>query len=155
MPVTSLPLDLVATDDDLAASSDATLLITATLAADVERIARRVHIAHQRAGCPFVRIEARSLPTDLQEFRAMWADALDAAAGGTLFFTDIEAMPIQVQRTFGELLAQLRCASGAPDVRVIAGTTVSLFDCVVHGTFSEPLFYGLNTIHIIWVADVM
>jgi DNA-binding NtrC family response regulator len=39
-------------------------------------------------------------------------------------------------------------ASSRP-VRLMSGTTVSLLDRVASGTFSDRLFYRLNTIHLV------
>lgn len=51
-------------------------------------------------------------------------------------------MPAIVQESLIETLAQLQGASDPVDaVRLIAGTTVVLHDCIVAGTFSERLFY--------------
>ena len=59
-------------------------------------------------------------------------------------------MPAVVQESLIETLAQLQGASDPVDaVRLIAGTTVVLHDCIVAGTFSERLFYRLNIIHVV------
>ena len=48
-----------------------------------------------------------------------------------------------------DLLAGLESARvPSAAVRLISGTTVSLLDRVAAGTFSERLFYRLNTIHL-------
>ena len=75
---------------------------------------------------------------------------LDAARGGTLLVSDIENMPPLVQERLIELLNELESARApAALVRFVAGTTVSLLDRMAGGTFSEQLFYRLNTLHLV------
>ena len=45
------------------------ILITADCAASVERIARRIHAASDRAAFPFVRVAAATLPIDAEYSR--------------------------------------------------------------------------------------
>ena len=141
----------VVEDEPLAVRCAATTcLITAAIAADVEAVARRIHAAGLRAAFPFVHVSADMLPTDATRFAEACASLVDAARGGTLLITNVEAMPAIVQESLIETLAQLQGASDPVDaVRLIAGTTVVLHDCIVAGTFSERLFYRLNIIHVV------
>ena len=128
----------VVEDEALAVRCAATTcLITAAMAADVEAVARRIHAAGLRAAFPFVHVSADTLPTDATRFAEACASLVDAARGGTLLITNVEAMPAVVQESLIETLAQLQGASDPVDaVRLIAGTTVVLHDCIVTGTFS-------------------
>ena len=73
-----------------------------------------------------------------------------AAAGGSVLLTDIEEMPAAVQDVIIDLLDELRRTHAQPAaVRLISGTTGSLLERVVAGTFSDRLFYRLNVIHFI------
>ena len=91
-------------DDPLAVRcAVTTCLITAGIAADVEAVARRIHAAGPRAAFPFVHVSADTLPTD--------ASLIDAARGGSLLVTNVEAMPAVVQESLIEMLAQLQGAS--------------------------------------------
>ena len=141
----------VVEDEALAVRCAATTcLITAGIAADVEAVARRIHAAGPRAAFPFVHVSANALPTDATGFSEAYASLIDAARGGSLLVTNVEAMPAAVQESLIEMLAQLQGASDPLDaVRLIAGTTVTLHDCMIAGTFSERLFYRLNIIHVV------
>jgi transcriptional regulator with PAS, ATPase and Fis domain len=58
-------------------------------------------------------------------------------------------MPRVVQEGFIDLLNELgstRDATAA--VRLVAGTSVSLLECIADGSFAESLFYRLNIIHL-------
>jgi DNA-binding NtrC family response regulator len=152
-PLRSVPLpvaDCSADNEEIAARSDAPLLITARTRGGAEIAARRVHRAMAGARqLPFVRVRARALPVDPQMLEQSCAGLLDAAGGGTLFIADVEAMPASVQDTLVELLAELQRARGQSGaVRLITGTTVSLLDRIAAASFSAQLFYRLNVIHL-------
>jgi DNA-binding NtrC family response regulator len=137
-------------DEQLAARHDErTLLISAGAATDVKALARRIHAAGVRASFPFVDAAAGALPLDPAALRRTCAGLLDAAGGGSLLLTDIECTPAAVQHLLMDVLAQLQSAR-APSARarLIAGTTVPLYERAVAGLFSERLFYRLNTIHL-------
>ena len=136
-------------DEGLAVRSAARLLVTASVTAEVQAFARRIHAAGIRAGFPFLETPARELPTGHRMLRKTCADRLDDAAGGTLLITDVEEMPAPVQKVLVALLTELELAR-APSaaVRLISGTTVSLLDRIAAGTFAARLFYQLNIIHL-------
>jgi DNA-binding NtrC family response regulator len=125
------------------------MLITADSGAVVERIARRIHAASDRAALPFVQIAAAALPLDPAALTERCASLLDAACGGTALLTDVEQTPAIVQDTLIDTLTRLQAARERRcGVRLIAGTTTALYERVAAGTFSERLFYRLNSIHV-------
>ena len=66
-----------------------------------------------------------------------------------MLISNVEEMPLAAQETLSELLADVGSTRRPPGpVRLIVGTTVSLLDRVVAGTFSARLFYRLNVIHL-------
>jgi DNA-binding NtrC family response regulator len=136
--------------ESLAGRSAARLLITAPASRGAEEVARRIHRGSARGWFPFLRTEARDFPLEPSMLRHTCGTLLDDAAGGTIFMNDVEAMPSVVQGTLIEVLDELesrRVASAA--IRLVSGTTVSLFDRVRAGAFSEALFYRLNVIHLV------
>jgi DNA-binding NtrC family response regulator len=137
-------------DEEAASGSDARLLITASAPLLVEALARRIHAAGVRAALPFVQTSACDFPIDRQILRATCSSLLDTAAGGSLLISDVEEMPRIVQEMLIELLGDLELArTPFPLVRLISGTTVSLLDQIAAGTFSDRLFYRLNTVHLV------
>jgi sigma54-dependent transcription regulator len=137
-------------DEELAAGCGmTTILITASTAADVETLARRIHAA-ARGMAPFVHVPAAELPIEPAAFRDTCADLLEAATGGTLLLTGIDNTPAVVQNRLIETLDLLQGArERSAAVRLMAGTTTSLYECVADGRFSERLFYRLNVIHVV------
>ena len=136
-------------DEDLARWSAATVLITAPTPRRVATLARRIHEGGMRTQSPFVHLSAGDLPVDSEALGEYCASILDAAAGGSVLINDVEEMPAVVQETLMDLLARLESArQPSTAVRLISGTTVSLFDRVAARTFSERLFYRLNFIHL-------
>jgi DNA-binding NtrC family response regulator len=144
----AVPL-LAVEDEHLASRSPARLLITAPTQPGVETLAMRVHETGPRARFPFVHTCASDLPVEPEVLREYCTTVLAAATGGSVLITGVEEMPPVVQEVLSELLAGLEFVrSPSADVRLISGTTVSLLDRVAAGTFSERLFYRLNTIHL-------
>ena len=126
------------------------ILITADCAASVERLARRIHAASDRAAFPFVRIAAATLPMDAAGLTERCADLLDTARGGSLLLTDVEQMPAFVQNRLLETVDGLQAAlEPTCRVRLLAGTTTALYERIADGTFAERLFYRLNIIHLV------
>jgi DNA-binding NtrC family response regulator len=139
-------------DEAIAAGCSLPLLITASSAGAVEALARRVHAAGFGAPSPFIPARARALPIDPGMLRETWSNLTQAATGGSLLLNDVEDMPASVQDRLIELLVELegaRARAPSAAVRLMAGTTVSLYDRIVGGTFSERLFYRLNIIHLV------
>jgi len=136
-------------DENLARHSAARLLITASAQGVAEALAGRIHDASPRAGLPFVRMPAADLPGAPDMLRNTCGLALDAAAGGTLFISDVEQLAPLVQERLLDTLDELESAR-APSaaVRLISATTVSLLDRLGSGKFCERLFYRLNIIHL-------
>jgi DNA-binding NtrC family response regulator len=137
-------------DEELAAGcAMTTILITASTAADVETLARRIHAA-ARGIAPFVHAPAAELPIEAALFRDTCADLLEAATGGTLLLTGIDSTPAVVQDRLIETLDLLQGArERSAAVRLMAGTTTSLYEWVADGRFSAQLFYRLNVIHVV------
>jgi len=143
--------DALAVDDQaLASECDVAVLITGPTASEVKTTARRIHDRSDRATAPFVDIRAGALPIDAELLAKACSQLLDSANGGSLLLADVEDMPAAVQRVLMELLEQLpRARAEVRRARLMAGTTVSVFDRVSAGTFSPELFYRLNAVHVV------
>ena len=136
-------------DITLASHSSARLLITASTQQAVEILARHIHGSGPRSQFPFVMTSAGALPVRARALREDCVRLLDAAAGGSVLVSAVEDMPAAVQDALLDLLAGLESARRpSAAVRLISGTTVSLFDRVAAGTFSKRLFYRMNVIHL-------
>jgi len=152
---------------DLAAASNATVLITGETGTGKELAARAIHHRGQRRDAPFIAVNCSALPESLLESelfghsRGSFTGAIhdkvgrfEAADGGTLFLDEVgEISPlIQVkllrflqQREFervGE--SQTRKA----DVRIIAATNRDLRALTRSGEFRDDLFYRLKVFPI-------
>jgi len=136
-------------DVDLASGSPARLLISARTPQAVETLARRIHGAGPRARFPFGHIDGAALPVQRDALKEYCANVLAVATGGSVFVSAVEEIPRVVQDALIEVLDELeRARRPAASVRLISGTTVSLFDRVAAGAFSDRLFYRLNVIHV-------
>lgn len=140
-----------AEDEALAAAcDDIALLISASERGAMDALARRVHAASARHHRPFVSASAAALPREPAALVACCRRLQDSAAGGSLLLGEIERMPADIQDRFLDLFTALQNdRAPAAATRLVAGTTVRLYDRVVAGTFSERLFYRLNVIHLV------
>ena len=134
-------------DEDIAADSSANLLLTGEHA-QIHTLVRRIHDAGVRAGKPCVQVWARDLPGAPQTLVRYCSRLVKTADGGTMLVSGVDEMPAAVQHRFIDLVDDLHERLALVAARVITSTTVSLYDLVIAGRFSAPLFYRLNTIHL-------
>lgn len=144
----SIPMNIIdelQTDLALAAECDACVLLTAEpgLALDV---ARQI-ASHAQDGRKAIDI----LDCDVMDGTVMSA-ALHLRTSptisnghGILLMREVQALGPRNQRLLADLL-DLRQGGKTP--RLVASSSVSLYERVQRGLFDERLFYKLNTIHI-------
>lgn len=148
-------------------ASSVTVLITGESGSGKELIARALHEHGNRAGRPFVALNAAAIPKDLLEAelfgheRGAFTGAtqlrrgrFEEANGGTLFLDEIGDMPFDLQTRLLRVLAEgsfYRVGGSQAiraDVRIIAATHQPLEQRVHEGRFREDLFHRLNVIRL-------
>lgn len=149
------------------AASSVTVLITGESGSGKELIARALHDHGNRAGRPFVALNAAAIPKDLLEAelfgheRGAFTGAtqlrrgrFEEANGGTLFLDEIGDMPFDLQTRLLRVLAEgsfYRVGGSQAiqaDVRIVAATHQPLEQRVQEGRFREDLFHRLNVIRL-------
>lgn len=152
---------------DLAAPTDATILLLGETGTGKELIARAIHQNSARCEKPFVVVNCAAIPETLLESdlfgheRGAFTGAAQrktgrfaAAHGGTIFLDEIGELPIAIQAKilrviqFKEFEPLGSHQSQKTDVRIIAATNRSLVDEVREGRFREDLFYRLNVVSL-------
>lgn len=109
-------------DVEVAAESDAPVLLIGEQSSGRETLARRIHAAGARPEAPFVEVPCAALDEAAAE-RALFGDGSQAgrirlAASGSLFLEDVDRLPAELQR---RLAAQLQQAVQATaGLRVLA-----------------------------------
>ena len=125
-------------------------------------MARTIHTRSQRAGGPFVvlnaaaitpdRMEAELFGTEPRNGAARRVGALEEAHGGTLYLDEIADMPRETQNKILRVLVDqtFERVGGATkvkvDVRVLSSTARDLEAAIQEGRFREDLFHRLSVV---------
>jgi len=154
---------------DIAARSDARVLITGETGVGKDVIARLIHQRSTRRFSPLATVNCAGLTDTLIEselfghVRGSFTDAhrdkagiLESAPNGTVFLDEVGEMSPRMQ---GSLLRFLETGEiqrvGATramvraNVRIIAATNRDLHAAIASGAFRQDLFYRLDVIHLI------
>jgi two-component system response regulator HydG len=148
---------------DLAAASNATILITGETGTGKELAARSIHRRGARSNGPLVKVNCSALPEPLLEselfghVRGAFTGAIkdkvgrfDLADGGTLFLDEIGDVSPYIQVKLLRFIQEREFervgenVTRKTDVRIIAATNRDLRELVRKGDFREDLFYRLK-----------
>ncbi len=152
---------------DLAAASDAPVLVTGDTGAGKNVVARLIHYGGPRRAAPFVVVNCAALPENLVETELFGHEkgafsgagkarrgVFEMAEGGTLVLDEIGAMPTNLQSKLLSVLEdkKLRRIGGeserSVDVRVVAATNTDLEAALRENRFRKDLYYRLNVFRI-------
>lgn len=150
---------------ELAARSDATVLVQGETGTGKELVARALHEASGRRQGPFVAVDCGALPEGLIEselfghVRGAFTGASERrqgafvrASGGTLFLDELATVPLPVQARLLRALEERRVRPVGSDeereidVRIVAASTADLSARVADGSFRPDLYYRLSVI---------
>ncbi|WP_322509504.1 sigma-54-dependent Fis family transcriptional regulator [Anaerolinea sp.] len=129
-------------------------------------LARAIHYHSPRSQAPFVVFSCTAVPSELILAELVGSEKssykgapitskFELAAGGTLFFQDVDQLPLDAQSVllnFLELGIIQKIGSRKPievDVRIIASSSAPLEHLVREGNFRTDLFYRLSSIEIV------
>jgi transcriptional regulator with PAS, ATPase and Fis domain len=149
------------------ADSKATVLIEGESGTGKELVARAIHLNSQRAGFPFIVVNASAIPRELLESELFGHEkgaftgagkrkigSFELAHKGTLFLDEIGEMPKELQVKILRAIEGYRFmrVGGIEeidvDVRLITATHRDLKAAVEAGEFREDLFYRLHVVSI-------
>jgi DNA-binding NtrC family response regulator len=149
------------------APSDCTVLVTGESGTGKELIARTLHEHGRRRDRPFVAVNCAAIPSELLESeffghkRGAFTGAAHtneglfvAANGGTIFFDEVSAMPLELQAKLLRALQErtvraVGSRSESPiDVRIIAAANQNLDEAVEHRAFRRDLLFRLDVVRI-------
>jgi len=150
------------------AQNDVELLFSGETGVGKEHYARYAHQRSPRADGPFVPVNCGAIPSDLFEnelfghvggaftgARARAAGLVDAAAGGTLFFDEVDALAPANQVKMLRLLQEKeyrRLGDARPhqaNARIIAATNRDLVRAARAGRFREDLLFRLRVVPLV------
>jgi len=153
---------------NIAAHSNASVLITGETGTGKEMFAQAIHFASARSRGPFVAINCAAIPQELAESEffgyvgGSFTDAdkkgrpgkFELANGGTLFLDEVGDLPLSLQpKILRAIEEKVITRVGATksvkvDVRIIGATNKNLEELVEKDLFRRDLFYRLNVIQI-------
>ena len=144
-PLLAQGLELIRTS-----GTDACVLISVGASSRAEAIARRIHAVSPSPRGRFVPIDCAAAPAVLEEDLFGRVNGRYAQGACTLFLKEVGRLSMDHQRRLLASLIDATLASWPTRIRarVIACSSESLLDRVIHGTFDDRLFYRLNVIHL-------
>jgi transcriptional activator for dhaKLM operon len=150
-----------------AAAAQASILIRGESGTGKNVLASAIHNESPRRDGPFLILACSSIPNELISRELLGYDEglsnkrpggrpgkFELAQGGTLFFQDVDALPLEAQGILLnviELGIVQRLGSDRPialDVRVIAATSANMERLVAQGSFRADLYYRLGAFEI-------
>ncbi len=130
-----------------------------------DMVAHWLHYKGARRDGPFIKLHCPSIPAELLESelfgheRGAFTDArqakagkIEMAAGGTLFFDQIEDLTLPLQAKLLRVVEERRferlggTRTLEVDVRFVAASSVALAQAVESGSFRKDLFHRLNVV---------
>ena len=152
---------------EVAAPSDASVLIFGASGTGKELVARSIHDLSPRRHAPFIPINCSAIPATLLESelfgheRGAFTGAIktkegcfELADGGTLFLDEIATMALDLQTKILRVLenGRFRRVGGKEElqanVRLIAASNVKFEEAIRDGLFREDLYYRLNVFQL-------
>ena len=150
-----------------AAGAQASILIRGELGTGKNALANAIHNAGHRRDGPFVVFSCPSIPNELVISELLGYEERDEsrhvsgrpskfelADGGTLFFQDADALPLEAQAVLLNALElgviqRLESRRAVEvDARVIASTSANMEVLIAQGAFRPDLYYRLSTFTI-------
>jgi transcriptional regulator with PAS, ATPase and Fis domain len=161
-------IQVLRTDIDCAARSDAKVLITGETGVGKEVVSRLIHHRSGRASAPLVTLNCAGLPDSLLEselfghvrgsFTGAYRDKpglLEMAPNGTVFLDEVGEMSTRMQVVLLRFLETgeiQRIGSNRShtrvNVRLVTATNRDLHDHIASGAFREDLYFRLNVIRL-------
>ena len=156
---------------EIAADSNATIIVRGETGTGKELVAAAIHSLSRRRDRPFVKVNCASIPEPLFESEVFGVERgaftgadrrrlgrFEVASGGTLLLDEVDEMPLGPQAKVLRVVQEREVdrlggvQSVKLDVRLLATTKVDLLTRVAEGRFREDLYYRLNVFPIVLPA---
>lgn len=164
IPGTSVQIERIRNFVHSAADATASILIRGEAGTGKNALANAIHNASRKREGPFLIFPCSSIPNELVINELLGYDEsvdpvqiggrpskFELAHAGTLFFQDVDALPLEAQAILLNVLELgivQRMGSQRPievDTRVIASTSAKMEKVINQGSFRADLYYRLST----------
>jgi transcriptional activator for dhaKLM operon len=164
IPGTSAQMQRIRNFVHSAANATSSILIRGEQGTGKNALVNAIHNAGRRREGPFMIFPCSSIPNELAISELLGYDEnigpvqtgsrpskFELAQAGTLFFQDVDALPLEAQAVLLNVLELgivQRMESQRPievDARVIASTSAKMEQLISQGTFRADLYYRLST----------
>ena len=132
------------------ADTDSRVLILGSKGSGRELVARNIHALSSLSGNEFIVFSPRLFPSDEIERKLFNSkdSYFECAKGGTLFVSEVEYLPTQVQEAFAHLLSTKVLANDSKGLRLVTSGSQDLPELVRKGLFREDLYNRINSVSI-------
>ncbi|MDZ5697726.1 sigma-54 dependent transcriptional regulator [Chelativorans sp. M5D2P16] len=145
------------------APSNSRIMLIGPSGSGKELAARAIHATSQRAGGPFISVNAASITPERMEIELFGTEsngserkvgALEEAHRGTLYLDEVADMPRETQAKILRVLVdqQFERVGGTKrvkvDVRIISSTARNLEEMIAEGRFREDLYHRLAVVPV-------
>ena len=144
------------------AKSDLNVFLTGETGTGKRLAAKCLHEFGPNASAPFVTVSFDGMSDDAFEIDLLGREdvngivpgKLEAADGGTVYFSSVGELPAHWQRRLSQILQQqsFRRVGGVDDIgvnfRVISSSSENMSELVHGGLFREDLYYRLNVVPV-------
>ncbi len=144
---------------------DANILLQGELGTGKDLFAQAIHRASGRSNAPFITIDCFSSPRkqiDMELFgkkqrtneKGQYISKFQLANGGTLFISEVDRMPLELQQQFLrqlEIMETRAVVEGSKpklDVRIMVGTSLDLHQECLKGRFLYALYLKISALKL-------
>lgn len=130
------------------AAGDSAVLLVGAPRADLEEVARQIHLTSRRAEAPFVVVDCGAC-TDEELFGSAGSPgALQRSREGTVYLADLDALSMALQVKLARFVDAVEQGELDDPPRLLASSRQNLVSLISRGRFRGDLYYRLCAVTV-------